>query len=286
MKGRSVFSVVVSLTVLGIASVSVLAQGQDPLISQQTPTGRDGKQTIQSLPDGKYLYGRVIDPKQPDRRVMFRKIGNKITAITYNFGKEEFFQGTANRNTITNTRFPNASRDGKLSFVDESNISGENSYRLRLEEAPDNIKRSLEEYIKVFSNNQTFIAQNKAPQRFIDIWTDNIFSSLHPELSGRKIQFSETEYIREWQAIQAVVANDLTPKMGCTGDSGWGLSEFDGVDVRTGKRLLTSAVLNKVADAIFYTRHPELGRKIKPGEYKLKNEWMKIRQAIWTMPWC
>ena len=158
MKGRSIFSVVVSLTVLGIASVSVLAQGQDPLISQRTPTGRDGKQTIQSLPDGKYLYGRVIDPKQSDRRVVFRKTGNTITGITYNFGKEECFQGTANRNTITNTRFPNTSRDGKLSFIGGgSNFLGETSYRLRLEEAPDNIKRSLEECIKVFSNNQTFI---------------------------------------------------------------------------------------------------------------------------------
>lgn len=273
---------------LGIASVSVLAQGPEPLISQRTPTGRDGKQTIQSLPDGKYLYGQLIDPKQPDRRVMFRKIGNTITGITYNYGREDCFQGTANRNTITNTIFPNASRDGKLSFIGGgSNFLGDNSYQLRLEEAPDEVRRSLEGCIKAFSDNQTLIAQNKAPQRFIDIWTDNIFSNLHPELSGRKIQSSETEYIREWQAIQTVVANNLTPKMGCTGDSGWGLSEFDGVNVRTGKRLLTSTVLNKVADAIFYTRHPELGdRKIQPGEDKLTNEWMKIRQAIWTMPWC
>lgn len=139
---------------------------------------------------------------------------------------------------------------------------------------------------QLFSNNSTLISQNKAPQKFIDIWTNNIFSSLHPELSGRKIQSSETEYMREWQAIEIVVVNNLTYQMGCTG-RGWGLSEYDRTNVRTGERLLTSTVLDKVADAVFYTRHPELGyRKIKPGEYKLTNEWMKIRQAIWTIPWC
>jgi hypothetical protein len=140
---------------------------------------------------------------------------------------------------------------------------------------------------QLFSKNSTLISQNKAPQKFIDIWTHNIFYSLHPELSGRKIKSSETEYMREWQAIEIVVANNLTYQMGCTGDSGWGLSEYDRTNVRTGERLLTSTILDKVADAVFYTRHPELGyRKIKPGEYKLKNEWMKIRQAIWTLPWC
>jgi hypothetical protein len=155
MKGRSVFSVAVSLAVLGIASVSVLAQGQSPSISQRAPTEGNGKQTIQSLPDGTYLYGRVIDPKQPDMRVVFRKIGNIIVGIKYNYGPNECFQGTAKRNTITNTILPNASRDGKLSFIGGgSNILGENSYRLRLEEAPDDIRRGLQGCIKVFDSKK------------------------------------------------------------------------------------------------------------------------------------
>jgi hypothetical protein len=155
MKGRSVFSAAVSLAVLGLASVSVLAQGQLPSISQRTPTEGDGKQTIQSLPDGKYLYGRVIDPKQPDLRVVFRKIGNTITAVKYHYGPNECFQGTANRNTITNTIFSNASRDGKLSFMGGgSNILGENSYRIGLEEVPDEVRRSLEGCIKAFDGRK------------------------------------------------------------------------------------------------------------------------------------
>jgi hypothetical protein len=155
MKGRAVFSAAVSLVALGVASVSVLAQGQSPSISQRTPTEGDGKQTIQSLPDGKYLYGEVIDPKQPDMRVVFRKIGNTVTGIKYNYGPTECFQGTANRNTITKTIFPNASRDGKLSFIGGgSNFLGDNSYRLRLEEAPDEVRRSLEGCIKAFDSRK------------------------------------------------------------------------------------------------------------------------------------
>ncbi|MCC3600068.1 MULTISPECIES: hypothetical protein [unclassified Microcoleus] len=154
MKGRSVFSAAVSLAVLGVASVSVLAQGQSPSISQRTPTEGDGKQTIQSLPDGKYLYGRVFDLKRPEIRVIFRKKGNKIVGLTHNFVKEECFEGTAKRNTITNTIFPNYSRDGKLSFVGGSNILGENSYRLRLEEAPDDIRRGLQDCLKIFDSKK------------------------------------------------------------------------------------------------------------------------------------
>ncbi|MEG4202703.1 hypothetical protein QUA20_02050 [Microcoleus sp. Pol7_A1] len=154
MERISILNLIVWLAVLGSASVSVLAQGQSPSISQRAPTEGNGKQTIQSLPDGKYLYGRVIDPKQPDMRVVFRKIGNTITGIKYNFGKIECFQGTTQRNTITNTIFPNASRDGKLSFVGGSNILGENSYRLRFEEAPDEVRRSLEGCIKAFDGRK------------------------------------------------------------------------------------------------------------------------------------
>lgn len=244
MKGRYSFGLMISLTILCTCYEAVFPQSRQTsqgLDDSSYPTNTQAQSTritIQSLPDGEYLYGRVIDPKQPEKRVIFRKIGNRVIAVTYNYGKTECCEGILNRNTITNTIFPTYSRDGKLFFIG----GGLNYF--------------------------------------------NIFYSLHPELSGRKIKFSETEYMREWQAIEIVVANNLTYQMGCTG-RGWGLSEYDRTNVRTGERLLTSTVLDKVADAVFYTRHPALGyRKIQPGEYKLTNEWMKIRQAIWTLPWC
>lgn len=170
MKGRSIFSLTVSLTILCNCSLAVLAQSRQAtqrlhnnyFTSIQAQSTRS--QTIQSLPDGEYLYGRVIDPKRPDMRVIFRKIGNEIIGVKYNFGLDECFKGTPNRNTITDTIFPNASRDGKLSFVGgASNILGENSYRLRLEQAPDNIRRSLQGCINVFishPNQQTNIGRS------------------------------------------------------------------------------------------------------------------------------
>ncbi len=40
------------------------------------------------------------------------------------------------------------------------------------------------------------------------------------------------------------------------------------------------AQIDKIADRIFYERHPELrGRKIRPGERNLAREWQEIRQC-------
>lgn len=160
MKGRSSLSLMIGLTILCTCYEAVFAQSRQTtqgLNDSSYPTNSQAQSTIitiQSLPDGEYLYGRVIDPKQPEERVVFRKVGNKITAVRYNFGREECFEGTANRNTITNTIFPNASRDGKLSFNSGGNFLGENSYRLRIEQVPDDVRRSLQGCIKVFDNRK------------------------------------------------------------------------------------------------------------------------------------
>jgi|JI9StandDraft_1071089.scaffolds.fasta_scaffold153353_1 hypothetical protein len=162
MKGRSLFGLTISLTILCTWSLSVFAQSRQAtqrLYDSNYPTNLQAQstrsQTIQSLPDGKHLYGRVIDPKQPDQRVIFRKIGNRVIAVTYNFGKTECFEGTLNRNTITNTIFPTYSRDGKLFFIGGGlNSLGDNSYRLGLEQVPDDIRRDFQECINVFDNRK------------------------------------------------------------------------------------------------------------------------------------
>jgi hypothetical protein len=116
---------------------------------------RSTRVTIQSLPDGQYLYARVIDPKLPEQRVIFRKIGNKITALGYNLGKEQCFEGKASQNTITNTISPVFSRDNKLSLVGGSlDYLGDNSYSLKLEQAPDDIRRGLQECLRIFDSKK------------------------------------------------------------------------------------------------------------------------------------
>lgn len=123
---------------------------------------------------------------------------------------------------------------------------------------------------------------NSQPQETIDDWTDNFFYSANPQLSRRKLRAGETEYIREWNAIQRVVPDMLAYGNQACGrepnNFDWMLINYDG---GSRDRRFDSEDLDKVADAIFYVRHPELGyRKIQPGETALANEWMRIRRAV------
>ncbi|MEG4087949.1 hypothetical protein [Microcoleus sp. Pol12B4] len=119
------------------------------------------------------------------------------------------------------------------------------------------------------------------PQKYISEWTDFIFYKLHPQLNRRKIGPDETQYINEWSAIQKVVRNNLVYEPGCNRrfSYDWLISVYDGQS-RNGL-ILSSPVLNKVADAVFYTRHSELGyRRIQPDETSLASEWSRIRRAV------
>jgi hypothetical protein len=129
---------------------------------------------------------------------------------------------------------------------------------------------------------------NSQTQEIIDKWTDNFFYSANPQLSRRKLRAGESEYIREWNAIQRVVPDILVYRNNeCTQRYSWLLVNYDGQNDPREGRLLVSDALDKVADAIFYSRNPQLGyRKIRPGETALANEWMRIRRAVSLLPPC
>ncbi|HBK99808.1 MAG TPA: hypothetical protein DD001_22050 [Microcoleaceae bacterium UBA10368] len=125
------------------------------------------------------------------------------------------------------------------------------------------------------------IAANNAPEKAIDEFTDSIFYRLHPQLNSRKIRSNETQYINEWAAIRKVVRDNLVYELECTRrlSYDWLISKYDG-QARNGL-ILSSPVLNKVADVVFYTRHLELGyRRIHPSETSLASEWSRIRRAV------
>jgi hypothetical protein len=126
------------------------------------------------------------------------------------------------------------------------------------------------------------IAANNAPEKAIDESTDFIFYKLHPQLNSRKIRSNETQYIKEWAAIKKVLGDgNLVYERGCGPSYWWRLSEYDTLGRNGGEIIRFSPLLNKVADAVFYTRHPELGyRTIKPSETQLAFEWSKIRQGV------
>ncbi|MBO0350364.1 hypothetical protein J0895_14885 [Phormidium pseudopriestleyi FRX01] len=133
----------------------------------------------------------------------------------------------------------------------------------------------------------TIANSQQLTQETIERWGDDFFYSVNPQLSRRKLRANETLYIREWNAIQRVVPTILVYRNNeCIQGYSWLLVNYDDNNAREG-RLLVSEALDKVADAIFYSRNPELGgRKIRPGETALANEWMRIRRAVSLLPPC
>ncbi|NJK68168.1 MAG: hypothetical protein HC789_15590 [Microcoleus sp. CSU_2_2] len=100
--------------------------------------------------------------------------------------------------------------------------------------------------------DSVLIATNRAPEKVIDELTDSIFYKLHPQLNRCKIRPNETQYINEWAAIRKVLRDgNLVYERGC--GLWWHLSEYD-TPGRYGEIIKFSPVLNKVADAVFYTR--------------------------------
>jgi hypothetical protein len=115
----------------------------------------------------------------------------------------------------------------------------------------------------------------------IDQETDRVLYRVNPELNGRKLRSEDGQYIKEWQAIRQVVAQEMNPEVSrCAGDQYWELASYDGINgLRSGRR--GSPTFDRIADAIFYSRHPELGgRRISASNTKLAREWTTIRQTI------
>ena len=65
------------------------------------------------------------------------------------------------------------------------------------------------------------------------------------------------------------------------------LSSYHDENPQRNRSPLSSPRLDQVADAVFYTRHPELNyRKIQPSEMRLASEWSGIRRAISSLHPC
>ncbi|MBD2372744.1 MULTISPECIES: hypothetical protein [Leptolyngbya] len=115
----------------------------------------------------------------------------------------------------------------------------------------------------------------------IDWQTDLFLHKVNPELNGRKLRLSDTSYIREWNAIRQAVNQEMKPNITeCAGDQYWELYSYDGINgLPSGRRPASS--FDRIADAIFYSRHPELaGRSLSSSNSALAREWSQIRQAI------
>jgi hypothetical protein len=108
----------------------------------------------------------------------------------------------------------------------------------------------------------------------INTWTNSFFYNLHPEMENRKIQKHQVLYKQEWLAIQNVIRVNLSWGSGCDE-----MYDDEPAGTYAGYYFLGSTA--KLADAVFYVRHPELkGRKIRSYETHLKKEWNDIKESF------
>jgi len=125
------------------------------------------------------------------------------------------------------------------------------------------------------SHVYAFPPSNKS--QAIDYWTDHYFYQLHPEMENKTIQKHQTFYKKEWLVIQNLVRTYLSWGVPCGA-----LLDDEELDLDPGPpRYYVDVSLTTAADTIFYARHPELkGRKIRPEETRLKEEWSNIEEAF------
>ncbi len=109
------------------------------------------------------------------------------------------------------------------------------------------------------------------PDSVLNKFTNLLFWTIHPEMHDKKIQPNQTEYQKEWLAIREVLQDKLIydTRVEYCGRPGY---------------LLTNSGNDPyiaLADAIFYTRHPELGGgKIQLNETHLQEEWNAIFKSL------
>jgi hypothetical protein len=156
MSKTLIVSLIASLAFSNIPSTT-LAEQPPNLVQKSHLLAQNSSSTIQSLPNGKYLYVKRtnLNPPHHNQYILFVKQGNAVLGYKYNSGAEECFGGTLNGNTITNVVFPSFTREGNLSFLG-SNVTflGNSSYRLNLNEVSHEAELGLQECLEIFSRER------------------------------------------------------------------------------------------------------------------------------------
>jgi hypothetical protein len=123
----------------------------------------------------------------------------------------------------------------------------------------------------------------------IDRQTDWFLYKVNPELQHRKLRSQDFQYIKEWNAIRKAVAREMKSTVSsCGGDQYWELFEYDWLYGSSDpSQRHVSPSFDRIADAIFYSRHPKLaGTQISASNSALAREWSHIRRSIITEQPC
>ena len=157
MKIQPIVSLIASLAFISNLPSITLAEQPPNLFQKPHLLAQNSSSTIQSLPNGKYLYVKRTDlnPPHHNQYILFVKQGNAVLGYKYNSGAEECFGGTLNGNTITNVVYPSFTREGNLSFRgSDVTYLGNSSYRLNLNEVSHEAELGLQECLEIFSRER------------------------------------------------------------------------------------------------------------------------------------
>ncbi|MGG6262953.1 hypothetical protein ACQ4M3_24240 [Leptolyngbya sp. AN03gr2] len=121
------------------------------------------------------------------------------------------------------------------------------------------------------------VATAQTREQSVDGVTDWLFGNLHPQLNRRKLRSDEYQYIREWNAIRAVINQGglqyqrANPNHRACDIPDWYYSNDD------------EALRERLADAVFYSRYPERkGRPIAPDERGAMRVWLKLKNSMYV----
>jgi hypothetical protein len=122
------------------------------------------------------------------------------------------------------------------------------------------------------------LAKAESREQAVDRLTDFLFYKVNPQLNNRKLQAGDREYINEWQKLCEAIDPRIKPAQEVCyrpepGETGW---EFTTINGETYEQ-----TYDRLADTIFYSRHPQRTRQQIPKSDKISiSEWSAIRQEM------
>ena len=121
-------------------------------------------------------------------------------------------------------------------------------------------------------------AKAESRDQAVDRLKDFLFYKVNPQLNNRKLQAGDREYIRQWQRLrEAIDPRVKSVQEVCfrpePGETGW---EFTTINGETYEQ-----TYDRLADTIFYSRHPQRTGQQIPKNYKISiSEWSAIRRYM------
>jgi hypothetical protein len=122
-------------------------------------------------------------------------------------------------------------------------------------------------------------AQAESREQAVDRLTDYLFYKVNPQLNNRKLQTGDREYIRQWQRLrEAIDPRVKSVQEVCfrpaPDETGW---EFTTINGETYEQ-----TYDRLADVIFYSRHPQrTGQPIPKNDKIGISEWSAIRRYMY-----